>query len=242
MTNPRRVQKVVLSCETCAGPFETYQSKIDAARAAGVRGPRFCSAACFAAIRTGPKCSKCGGVNSRGKRYRVCQACLDSSPGALAVERARRRQAECPDGLRWCTVCDEFLPPGQFPALIVTKGLHICSACRSRQASSRHLARDFGLDDAQYEALLKRQEGVCAICHRPPKKIRLHIDHDHKTGVIRGLLCSWCNHKLLSGARDSIEVLRNAVAYMEAPPAIAVLGETTVPKKRRKRSTSTPTP
>jgi hypothetical protein len=97
------------------------------------------------------------------------------------------------------------------------------------------MARDFGLDDAEYVALLQSQGGVCAICCRPPQKIRLHIDHNHKTGVIRGLLCSWCNHRLLTGARDSVEVLRSAVRYLEAPPAVEVVGEKVVPKKRRKR-------
>lgn len=229
-----RAPKVTLTCEVCATPFEVYVSKIEAAKAKGANGPRFCSSACFESTRTGPKCSKCGGPNTRGKRFRVCQTCIDSSPGALAVERARRRLAECPEGKRWCNTCDEFLPPGQFPTR--TAGVeHLCSSCKAKRMSSRHIARDFGIDDAQYDALLTGQGGVCAICQRPPKKVRLHIDHNHKTGMIRGLLCSWCNHKLLSGARDSLDVLRNAVAYMESPPAVAVFGERHVPKNRRKR-------
>lgn len=235
MTRARRVQKVPLACEVCTTTFEVYASRIEAAKAKGEHGPRFCSSACFEATRTGPKCSKCGGVNTRGKRFRVCQACIDSSPGALAVERARRRLAECPENKLWCNTCDEFLPHGQFSSSSVAVGEHMCSACRARKASSRHLARDFGLNDEEYDALLASQAGGCAICLRPPKKIRLHIDHNHKTGMIRGLLCSWCNHQLLSSARDSVDILRSAVAYLESPPAVDVIGERLAPKKRRKR-------
>ena len=46
---------------------------------------------------------------------------------------------------------------------------------------------------AEYDRLLARQGGVCLICGRPPQTRRLHVDHDHKTGRIRGLLCMPCN-------------------------------------------------
>lgn len=62
------------------------------------------------------------------------------------------------------------------------------------------LAR-IGLTVAQYENLLSKQNGVCALCKQPPKRIRLAVDHDHKCcpgdkicgKCIRGLLCSTCN-------------------------------------------------
>lgn len=222
--------KVMLTCEVCTQPFEVYRSKIAAARAANQRGPRFCSSVCFESTRTGPKCSKCGGPNGRGKRFRVCQTCLDSSPAALRIARARERLAECPEGKRWCSTCDEFLPPGQFPTRISQKVEHECSSCMAKRNASAHLARNFGITDEQYDAMLASQHGRCAICRNTPKKKRLHVDHDHKTGMIRGLLCSWCNHRLLTGARDSAVILRNAVAYMETPPAVQVIGETIVPR------------
>jgi hypothetical protein len=54
-----------------------------------------------------------------------------------------------------------------------------------------------GLTIAQYDELLEAQGGVCAICGRPPKNRRLAVDHNHKTGKIRGLLCWVCNLKVL---------------------------------------------
>ena len=54
----------------------------------------------------------------------------------------------------------------------------------------------YGIDLKQYEKLLQEQGGLCAICGSPPPnsyKKRLSVDHDHKTGEIRGLLCTKCN-------------------------------------------------
>lgn len=54
----------------------------------------------------------------------------------------------------------------------------------------------------------------------------LAVDHNHKTGEVRGLLCATCNGQLLArGARDSIEILESAVRYMKEPPARSVLNE-----------------
>lgn len=49
---------------------------------------------------------------------------------------------------------------------------------------------------ALYEALMKKQGGVCAICGKTNGKRRLHMDHNHRTLRIRGLLCYSCNTKL----------------------------------------------
>ncbi len=63
----------------------------------------------------------------------------------------------------------------------------------------------YGLSLEQYEELLARQDGVCAICKKGPRRNRLHVDHDHsccpnaKTSCgkcIRGLLCVGCNSRL----------------------------------------------
>jgi hypothetical protein len=57
-------------------------------------------------------------------------------------------------------------------------------------------AKGLGITDADYAAMLARQYGGCAICGRPPKTRRLHVDHDHRTGAVRGLLCHRCNRNL----------------------------------------------
>lgn len=52
----------------------------------------------------------------------------------------------------------------------------------------------YGITEGDYAAKLAAQNGVCAICKSPPGQKRLHVDHDHETGVVRDLLCSTCNH------------------------------------------------
>jgi hypothetical protein len=71
------------------------------------------------------------------------------------------------------------------------------------------------MPEGWYEAQLARQGGHCAICPNTPKSRRLHIDHDHKTKVIRGLLCFPCNRFILM-AGFKPERLRAAADYLEA--------------------------
>lgn len=57
----------------------------------------------------------------------------------------------------------------------------------------------YGMKNAtlkRYNELLKAQDGVCALCSKPPNGRRLSFDHNHKTGQIRGLLCTSCNYNL----------------------------------------------
>ena len=81
------------------------------------------------------------------------------------------------------------------------------------------LLRLFDLHPGDFEKIEAAQGGVCAICGRPPKYgMRLHVDHDHKTGLVRGLLCWPCN-RALQAFRDDVARLRAAAAYLEEPPA-----------------------
>jgi len=59
-----------------------------------------------------------------------------------------------------------------------------------------NLRRDFGICLDDYEQMLHRQNGVCAICGRVYENRVLQVDHDHATGVVRGLLCHVCNTRL----------------------------------------------
>ncbi|WP_408995768.1 endonuclease domain-containing protein [Streptomyces europaeiscabiei] len=60
---------------------------------------------------------------------------------------------------------------------------------------------------------MRQQQGnCCAICGKQPQ--RLNVDHDHKTGAVRELLCTNCN-SLLGQCDDEISILQNAIAYIE---------------------------
>lgn len=64
-----------------------------------------------------------------------------------------------------------------------------------------------------YDDLFHSQSGLCAICRKSVNHKTSHIDHDHESGKIRGLLCINCNH-LLGQAKDSVLILERAIEYL----------------------------
>ncbi len=85
---------------------------------------------------------------------------------------------------------------------------------RKVEERNAYLLRNFGISNDDYDELLKRQGGGCAICGRPPKKAALHVDHDHETSAVRGLLCVGCNNAL-GQFKDSTDLLARASSYLE---------------------------
>lgn len=79
---------------------------------------------------------------------------------------------------------------------------------------SQKLAQ-YGLTPAEYRDMLARQGGVCAICKCPePVKGRaLAVDHDHRTGAVRGLLCGSCNRGI-GMLKDRADLLEAAAGYL----------------------------
>lgn len=77
------------------------------------------------------------------------------------------------------------------------------------------LKREYGLTPEDYERMLEDQNGVCAICLKTDVVTgrRLAVDHCHKTGVVRGLLCSQCN-TAIGRFEDDTEVIERAIAYL----------------------------
>jgi hypothetical protein len=74
----------------------------------------------------------------------------------------------------------------------------------------RRLAK-WGLTLESYQSLHDGQGGACAICGA--KHERLCIDHDHETGVVRGLLCQLCNRSI-GQLGDSFESVQRAADYL----------------------------
>lgn len=89
---------------------------------------------------------------------------------------------------------------------------------QSVAADKRRLAI-FGLTIEDYDRLLAEQGGLCYICSRPPQGGKaFSVDHDHETGLVRGLLCSNCNHAIGLLHEDK-RWLRRAAEYLDSPPA-----------------------
>jgi hypothetical protein len=118
-------------------------------------------------------------------------------PRCGEVKRASdfHRAAASKDGLQnWCKACKkQFVYEWRATNVERTR----------RPVYEANLRRNYGLTLAEYEALFTAQNGLCAICrnaetakNREGTPRRLHVDQDHRTGQIRGLLCSACNSVL----------------------------------------------
>ena len=81
----------------------------------------------------------------------------------------------------------------------------------------------YGMSLRDYDLMLERQRGVCAVCGEQPAR-RLCVDHCHVTGKVRGLLCSPCN-LAIGQLKDSPARLRKAAAYVEAALDASLDGE-----------------
>jgi hypothetical protein len=74
---------------------------------------------------------------------------------------------------------------------------HNATPERKRALRSGYYRRTYGLTADEVDDMLAAQGGVCAICkERPEVEARMHVDHEHCTGTIRGVLCSRCNHAI----------------------------------------------
>ena len=91
---------------------------------------------------------------------------------------------------------------------------------------SRLLWTCYRLSEAQYNKILEYQGGVCAGCLEPPHGRHLAVDHEHRSGRIRGLLCWHCN-RCIGIARDMAEALSRLGAYLKDPTAPKALGHET---------------
>ena len=103
------------------------------------------------------------------------------------------------------------------------------------------MRRNFtGFTFEMFNFVLQFQHGMCAICGRKGHYLRLSLDHDHKSGKIRGVLCWRCNRALTAFDDDPIR-FGNAARYLTTPPVTEAFGKElyTLPgrvdtKKRRK--------
>jgi hypothetical protein len=84
---------------------------------------------------------------------------------------------------------------------------------------NRDLKRAFGITLDDYHRMFDRQQGLCAICKQPEKWTRngklvaLSVDHNHKTGKVRELLCYQCN-TALGKLREDLGIIESMVEYL----------------------------
>lgn len=81
-------------------------------------------------------------------------------------------------------------------------------------AYEHHFKKKYGITLYDKIEMIKKQNNKCLICKTELFGRKAHLDHCHKTGKIRGVLCGNCNNGL-SGFRDNIENLKNAINYLK---------------------------
>lgn len=173
-----------------------------------------------------------------------CKACTRERTKDNTKKPPRHQSAE---GMNFCQCCKTEKPIAEFYNSTRTfTGLSKrCKACsfaehekwrlknlpkvaaqgRKWRAENRDRAKDhflkmhYGLPLGSYAKMLVEQEGKCAICRTetPGGKGRFHVDHDHETGVVRGLLCGNCNVGI-GHFRHNREFLWSAIEYLDRYP------------------------
>lgn len=171
-----------------------------------------------------------------------CRQCIDSTQRGTRLgykERHLTNPIPAPETKK-CSRCREVKLGSSFSISRHTKD-GLCITCKPCQALSRRanqakisarrraytITKKYGLTHDEYRNLLSIQNGVCAICSEPERATYrgavtpLRIDHDHITGMVRGLLCSTCNTGI-GHLRDSLELLKRATRYLEDPPTLKI--------------------
>jgi len=132
--------------------------------------------------------------------------------------------------MRKCTRCGEMKPESEYSPDKRRRQngkQAMCKPCKAawaRDYAARcgekyhrrsNLWRTHKMTLEQFANLLDAQLGVCAVCAGPPcGKGNYHVDHDHITGKVRGLLCHKCN-VALGMVQDSVEHLNELIEYLE---------------------------
>lgn len=104
------------------------------------------------------------------------------------------------------------------------------------RARAYSLKRLYGITPEQYDEMFREQGGSCACCKRPQAdfKTRLAVDHDHVTLEVRGLLCTFCNSRVIGRHRDP-ELFKAAYEYLSKKHT-GWFAPKRKPKKRKKRT------
>lgn len=147
-------------------------------------------------------------VTSTGARH--CKACrrerMQARRAGTQVGYANARKTHCPKG-------HEYSESNTIHSK-TSKGAprRWCKACEKANQARQRVKR-YGITVEDYANMLVQHVGKCGICSRPFSRSP-HIDHDHVTGKVRGLLCYPCNSGI-GQFQDNIETLKNAIAYLE---------------------------
>lgn len=142
-------------------------------------------------------------------------------PGKGQVAKAKsaaRRLEEQRSGFKVCQRCGERKPLDHFHKAKADASSHRCKACTALAL----IKSRYGISEPEFHALRRFQGGRCAICEcdlglsekTVSRRQTVAVDHCHKTGFVRGLLCNCCNAGIGS-LGDDPDRLAKAITYLE---------------------------
>ncbi len=150
--------------------------------------------------------------SSRGAIYKRCSKCGLSKPRTEFYQEKKAR-----DGLHaWCKKCSADYDTSPARRKYGREWKRKQARLDPTFYKKRHIRR-YGLTWNQYNEMLETQQGRCAVCLGLPngKGNSFHVDHDHKTHKVRGLLCHSCN-TVLGHVRENPDHLKALIKYLES--------------------------
>lgn len=166
----------------------------------------------FPSLRALARDSRCK-VSKDGLRYRLQ---IGLSPEEAATNRLLSDFNHETDDTKFCWHCKQLKILSDFhPSPSFRKGvMTLCKRCNAKSHRRWLLKTNYpGFSLEQFELMFAKQEGCCACCHRD--NLQLVVDHCHKTGKIRGLLCHYCN-TALGLLNESIKRCQQLAEYINA--------------------------
>jgi len=143
-------------------------------------------------------------------------------------ERDARDAALAEEGKQFCPKCCTAVELEGFAQTAQGQYGQYCRACKkavNRESyltkwkalkPAQHRQRTYGLEQAEYDRMMREQRhacGVCSVSFKGLDRRLIHVDHDHRTGVVRGLLCNRCNTGLAAFI-DDMSLIVHAAAYV----------------------------
>jgi len=121
--------------------------------------------------------------------------------------------------IKTCRTCTEEKPLTEFYINSGRWAYPDCKPCHRAGPRRKWQLKQYGLTPESYAAMFAEQNGVCKICNQVCATGRnLAVDHNHTTGVVRGLLCKRCN-QVLGQVEENLELLAKVVDYLRSADA-----------------------
>lgn len=156
-------------------------------------------------------CRTCGGPREgtyqrNGKTYPRCRPCHTKASQRFYASGKAKYYPRTEYGKRYRKQnAEELRANGK---------IYRATPAAKRSRKNRRLIGDYGIDIQKFEGMLMSQNGACFICAVEITSTSAHVDHDHKSGKVRALLCGNCN-RALGCMQDNPRLCRSAATYLE---------------------------